>query len=447
MKDMTIFIAVEDKNTSAMLVEILDRFEGIELAVYAEIKDMLGDLYKNPQIVIFSINFLDLSGSVIMKKLKKNDSDITMIFVTPDRKSDQVGQLMNLGAYSYINRDKDSEDRVLTVLGNAIKWHHQKLELKRLRMELGKKYKFSRILRGNSEWVLELHSVIERASGTGIPVALYGEKGTGKKLIAKTIHFHSSFAGNSFVEIDPGAIPEHLIEAELFGTERIFSTGEREIYNGKIEEAKRTTLFIRNVDKLPVKLQDKLADVIDEKVFFRLGSENPFRFSSRLIASSEKNLLDYVKMGVFSERLYYKLTGIHIRVAPLRERESDILYLARLFLLRFCRDHEMKKLRMTEAAQQKLINYPYPGNVAELKSVIELAAIKAYNRDIDSADIHFYLTDPMMEILSSERTLTEYTRHIIKCYMDRYDDDILAVAEKLDIGKSTIYRLKKLGEI
>ncbi len=444
---MTLFLAMENQETLAMIKEMLGQFEEIEVTTYTDPKEMLGDLYKNPHIVIFSISFSDYSGSVIMKKIKKADQDITMTFVTPERLADQVGQLMNLGAYSYINRDKDTEERILNVLRNTIEWHHQKLELRRMRAELGKKYKFSRLLRGNSTWLHELYNIIERAAHTGIPVSLYGEKGTGKKLIAKTIHFHSSFAGNPFIEIDPAVVPEYLIEAELFGTERTFSSGEKEIFRGKIEEAQRSTLFIRNVEKLPAYIQDKLSNVIEEKIFYRVGSENPLRFSSRLIVSSEKSLLDCVHKGIFSESLYYKLTGIPVRIAPLRERDSDILYLARMFLNRFCRDHEIKKLHMTEAAQQKLVNYPYPGNVAELKAVVELAATLAFNRDIDVGDVHFFRTDPMLEILSKEQTLNEYTHHIIKCYLDRYDDDIIAVSEKLDIGKSTIYRLKKLGEI
>jgi DNA-binding NtrC family response regulator len=405
------------------------------------------DFHKNPQLVIFSIAMSDLSGSVFLKKIKKYDPDITMVFITSEGKTDQISQLLNLGAYSFINRDKDSEDRVWDVINNALLEVYQKSELMRLRTELGKKYKYTNILRGKSQWMQELYATIDKAAKSSIPVSLFGESGTGKKLIAKTIHYHSGYGNNPFIEVNLAAIPEELVEVELFGSEKTPIQAEKEIRQGKFEEAQRGTLYIKEIDKLTPMMQDKFATVLREKFFFRIGSENPLKFNSRIIIASSVNLLDYVNKGKFKEDLYYKLLGLPIRVIPLRERENDVIYLSRYFLNQFCRENELEKLNITPEAQEKLLNYPYPGNVRELKAIIDLAAVMVTDGAILPEHVNFYSTNPMANLLLKENTLYEYTRQIIRNFMQKYNDDIMIVAKKLDVGKSTIYRMRKNGEI
>lgn len=447
MKELLVFLANEDKASTSKIQEVLKQFEGINFITYKNGKSCLDEFHKRPHLVVFSIALSDISGSVLLKKVKKYDPEITMVFITPENKTDQIPQLLNLGAYSFINRDKDEEDRIYDIINNALLEVHQKAELSRLRTELGKKYKYTNILRGKSQWMQDLYSMIDKAARSSIPISLFGEPGTGKKLIAKTIHYHSAYSNNPFVEINLAAIPEDLIEVELFGSEKTPMYGEKEIRHGKFEEAQRGTLYIKEIDKLSPMMQDKLAGVLRDKYFFRVGSENPLKFNSRIIISSASNLLDYVNKGIFKEDLYYKLLGLPVRVLPLRERESDVIYLSRYFLNQFCRENEMEKISITPEAQEKLLNYPYPGNIRELKAIVDLAAVMANGEDIKPEHVNFYSTNPMANLLLKENTLYEYTRQIIKNFMHKYDDDIMVVAKKLDVGKSTIYRMRKNGEI
>jgi two-component system, NtrC family, response regulator AtoC len=447
MKDLLTFVAIEDKATATRIQDVLKQFEDVNFISYKNGKSCTDEFHKNPQLVIFSTALPDIAGSVMIKKIKKYDPDITMVLITPDSKTDQIPELLKLGAFSFINRDQDSDDRVWDVLNNALNEVKQSSELRRLRFELGKKYKYTNILRGKSQWMQELYSAIDKAAKSSIPVSLFGEPGSGKKLIAKTIHYHSAYGNNTFVEVNVKAIPENLIEAELFGSEKVPLHGEREIRQGKFEEAQRGTLYIRSVEKLTPQMQQKLATVLREKNFFRLGSDNPLKFNCRVIIATEENLLDYVHKGKFDEDLYYKLLGLPIRVIPLRDRESDVIYLSRYFLNQFCRENEMEKITISPAAQEKLLNYPYPGNIRELKAIVELAAVMSNGEVIEPEHINFFSTNPMANLLLKENTLYEYTRQIIRNFMLKYDDDIMIVAKKLDLGKSTIYRMRKNGEI
>lgn len=447
MKELLVFLANEDKASTTRIQDVLKQFESVNFITYKNGKSCMEDFHKNPQLVIFSIAMSDLTGSVFLKKIKKYDPDITMVFITPEGKTDQISQLLNLGAYSFINRDKDSEDRIWDVINNALLEVYQKSELMRLRTELGKKYKYTNILRGKSQWMQELYATIDKAAKSSIPVSLFGEPGTGKKLIAKTIHYHSGYGNNPFVEVNLAAIPEELVEVELFGSEKTPIHSEKEIRQGKFEEAQRGTLYIKEIDKLTPMMQEKFANVLRDKFFCRIGSENPMKFNSRIIISSAVNLLDYVNKGKFKEDLYYKLLGLPVRIIPLRDRENDVIYLSRYFLNQFCRENELEKINIAPEAMEKLLNYPYPGNIRELKAIIDLAAVMAIDGVVLPEHINFYSTNPMANLLLKENTLYEYTRQIIRNFMQKYNDDIMVVAKKLDVGKSTIYRMRKNGEI
>jgi len=443
MKDLLIFLAQDPKSSASSVEGILKQFEWTQLLCFEDVETMLQELTRNPHLVFFGVDFLDQSGTAILKRIKRYDPEITMVCITSSKRVDQVPELLNLGAYSYITHDTDTEERIRGVVQNAITDRIQRMELYRLRAELGRKYKFENYLKGHSDWVKELYPTLHRAAQTAIPVALYGEPGTGKRLIARLIHNHSAFASHSLVEVPLSAISAELMETELFGMEKVSVSGEREVQSGKIEEAQRSTLYLRDIEKLPLAIQERLANMLEEKIYTRIGASNPLRFSSRLIVSSAVNLLEYVRNGEFSETLYYRLIGLPVRVDSLRERENDILILAKHFASRFCKEHDIPASNFTEEARNRLMNYPYPGNVGELKSVVELAVVMAEGRDIEAADIRFFRADPMVDLLLKERTMDEYHRGIINVYLDRYGQDFNIVSTKLDIGKSTIYRLKK----
>ena len=194
-------------------------------------------------------------------------------------------------------------------------------------------------------------------------------------------------------------------------------------------------------------MQVKLLRVLQEQEFNRIGSNQLVKSDFRLIVATHKNLADEVRQGRFREDLYYRLLGLSVELPPLRERENDIAILSRYFMDEYAKKNKLGKLNLSADALKKLLSYPFPGNVRELKAIIELACVMADNGVIQAEDITFRSIRPEGAFLLQEMTLREYTRRIVRFYLDKYDNDVLLVAEKLDIGKSTIYNMLKSGEL
>ncbi|MCB0841496.1 MAG: sigma-54-dependent Fis family transcriptional regulator, partial [Bacteroidetes bacterium] len=187
----------------------------------------------------------------------------------------------------------------------------------------------------------------------------------------------------------------------------------------------------------------KLLRALQEREVVRIGSNKPVKTDCRIVVATNRNLRDEVKKGNFREDLYYRLFGLPIELPPLRERDKDIILLAKFFIASFCKENDMSLLTLSTAAQKKLMSYSYPGNIRELKAIIELAAVMSNGEEIDQDEISFSTDDPLPDALSENMTLKEYNNRIIEIYLKKHDDNIKLVAEKLDIGVSTIYRMLK----
>jgi transcriptional regulator with PAS, ATPase and Fis domain len=245
------------------------------------------------------------------------------------------------------------------------------------------------------------------------------------------------------------AIPRELVESELFGYEKGAFTGAQNKKTGRFEEANGGTLFLDEIGEMDLNIQSKLLRVLQEKELTRLGGTSKIKLDFRLVVATHKNLAEEVKKGNFREDLYYRIIGLPITLPPLRDRKEDILLLAQHFLTGYCKENKVGEIKISPASREKLVSYSYPGNVRELKSVVELAAVMSENNIIEPEDITFLSGNnhDVDTVLNTELTLREYTRLIIRNYLKRYDDNVLLVAEKLDIGKSTIYKMLQTGEI
>jgi DNA-binding NtrC family response regulator len=285
--------------------------------------------------------------------------------------------------------------------------------------------------------------MLEKAVSTNIIVSISGETGTGKELIAKSIHYNSMRKKEPFVPVNIAAIPRELIESELFGHEKGSFTGAVTRRIGKFEEAQKGTIFLDEIGEMDLNLQAKLLRVIQEKEVTRIGGNNTIKLDVRVLVATHRNLAEEVKKGNFREDLYYRLLGLPIMLPPLRERDSDAIILAKFFLREFCVENGKEQMRFSKKAQEKLLNYHYPGNVRELKSVVDLAAVLADGSEIDAEDIKFSSVIDENKITFEELTLKEYTFKIIRYMLEKYDDNVIKVAKKLDIGKSSIYRYLK----
>jgi len=306
-----------------------------------------------------------------------------------------------------------------------------------------KKYNFKSSILGESKAMHPVYEMIEKALNTNINVSIFGETGTGKELVAKAIHYNSKRKEKSFVAFNVSAIPSELIESELFGHEKGSFTGASYRRIGKFEEAHGGTLFLDEIAEMDASFQVKLLRALQEKEIVRLGSNETVKTDCRIIVATNKNLKDEVKKGNFREDLYYRLLGLPIELPPLRERENDVLILAKYFLELFRKENDLPAKRLSDNAQRKLLNHTYPGNIRELKSVIELALTLSDHEEILPSDLIFDTDRGRTDMADHELSLRDYDLKIIKSYLTKYNNDIKTVAEKLDIGVSTIYRLLK----
>ncbi len=276
-----------------------------------------------------------------------------------------------------------------------------------------------------------------------ITVIISGETGTGKELVAKAIHYNSRHKDKSFVAVNVPAIPSELIESELFGHEKGAFTGASSRRIGRFEEADGGTLFLDEIGEMSMNLQTKLLRVLQEKEIVSVGSNKSVKTDCRIIAATNKNLREEVKKGNFREDLYYRLLGLPIELPPLRDRANDILILARHFIVDFCKENNIPLRKLSEQAQKKLLNYSFPGNVRELKSLVELAVTMSVREEIEASDFVLDSGDPLAAISGEDLTLREYELKIIKATLAKCNNDIGLTAKKLDIGVSTIYRILK----
>ena len=344
-------------------------------------------------------------------------------------------------------KDDETKDRLWNTLLHLQEINGLKNEVEQLKEQVAQKHDFSKFIIGKSEQIEKVFSLIAKASKTTITVSITGETGSGKEVVAKAIHYNSDRHKKPFVAVNVAAIPRELIESELFGHEKGAFTGAVTRRIGKFEEANNGTLFLDEIGELDINLQAKLLRVLQEREVTRIGSNEVTPINARIIVATHKNLLEEVKNKTFREDLYYRLIGLPITVPALRERGNDILILSKYFMDIFCKENNLSKKSLSTDAQQKLIGYPFPGNVRELKSVIELAVVMSDGDTILPEHITLNTSAAVNDILTKEKTLKEYEIGIIQHYLDKYDKDVLLVARKLDVGKSTIYRMIQAGEV
>jgi two-component system, NtrC family, response regulator AtoC len=438
-----IFVVEDSEWYNRLLVHTLSLNPDYEVKSFFNGKDFLNSLFELPDIVTLDYRLPDFTGLDILKRIREENPDVQVILISEQDDIDTVVNLLKMGAYDYISKSEDIKDRLLNTVKNIRNGIGLKREISTLRREVQKKYSFRESILGESRAIKNVYDLIEKALSTNITVIISGETGTGKELVAKAIHYNSKRKDKSFVTVNVAAIPSELIESELFGHEKGAFTGAVYRRIGRFEEADGGTLFLDEIGEMELNLQAKLLRVLQEKEIVRIGSNKPVKTDCRIVVATNKNLKEEVKKGNFREDLFYRLLGLPIDLPPLRDRENDILILARYFIGKFCDENNIPVKRLSVQSQKKLMVYPFPGNVRELKSVVELAVTLSANDEIEPTDLVVDRGDPLSEIASDNLTLREYEIKIIKATLKKNNNDIRLVAEKLDIGISTIYRILK----
>jgi len=441
-----IFVVEDDLTYAKFLKYVLSLNPDFEVEYFTTGRQCVSELGKRPSIITLDYSLPDMSGEDVLKEIKAFDPNISVIIVSAQEKIGTAVGLLKAGAFDYISKDEEAKDRILNSINNARNKTSLIREIDRLKEEINIKYDFEKSIIGNSQSIKRVFVLIEKALKTSITVSITGETGTGKELVAKAIHYNSSRKKKPMVAVNIAAIPKDLIESELFGHEKGAFTGALNKRIGKFEEAEGGTLFLDEIGEMDLNLQSKLLRVLQEREVTRVGSNQTVKIDVRIIVATHRNLQDEVANGRFREDLFYRLLGLPIELPPLRDRDKDVILLAKYFLDQFASENKFKKIKIAADAQEKLLQYPFPGNIRELKSVIELAAVMAEDHQIVADDITFSNTTRDSFMLK-EMKLQEYMYHIIRNYLVKYDNNVMEVARRLDIGKSSIYRyIKEMEE-
>jgi two-component system, NtrC family, response regulator AtoC len=446
-QEFNIFIVEDDAWYSSMLEYYLALNPDYSIKKFDNAKSFLSKLHEKPHVVTLDYSLPDSNGDELLKQIKEISPDTQVIIISAQEDVKVALELLRIGAYDYIVKDEDAKDKLWNTINKIRENAELKSELEVLKKEVKQKYDFSNMLVGKSDLMTQVYALMEKATKTNITVSVYGETGTGKELVAKSIHYNSLRASKAFVAVNVAAIPRDLLESELFGHEKGSFTGAVSRRIGKFEEASKGTLFLDEIGEMDMALQAKLLRVLQEKEITRVGSNEVVTIDTRIIVATHKNLANEVKAGKFREDLYYRLLGLPIELPPLRDRDNDALIIAKHFMDSFCAENKMKKKSLTSDAKQKISRHPWPGNIRELKSVIELACVMSESEEIEGANLNINNVNGLSDFLMHEATLKEYTQRLIQHYLDKYNYDVLRVAKKLDIGKSTIYRMIQNKEL
>jgi DNA-binding NtrC family response regulator len=442
-KPFKIFVVEDDEWYNRLLVHNLSLNPDYVIESFTNGKDCLNNLDKNPDVVTLDYRLPDMQGLEILKRIKAENEEIQVILISEQDEIDVVVELLKFGAYDYIVKSRDIRERLLNTVQNIRNGVNLKKEIVSLRKEIKNKYGYENTIIGNSPATKKIYDQIEKATRTNISVAITGETGTGKELVAKAIHYNSSRSAKPFIAVNMAAIPKDLAESELFGHEKGAFTGANYRRIGKFEEANGGTLFLDEITEMDVSLQAKLLRALQEKEIVRVGNNKPVKTDCRIIVASNQNLQESVTSGKFRQDLYYRLYGFPVELPPLRERGNDIIILAKHFIKAFCTENNLSLKTITQPAIDKLLTYPFPGNIRELKSVIELAITVTDTDEISDEEIYLGKNVMIGDYIEKEITLREYNINIVKKYLEKYDNNIKLVADKLDIGVATIYRMLK----
>ncbi|GAB1404679.1 nitrogen fixation sigma-54 dependent transcriptional regulator GnfM [Lentimicrobium sp.] len=442
-----IFLVEDDIIFAKIISHHLSLNPDNEVEIFHDGKTLMQNLYKNPALISLDYNLPDSSGLDILQQIKEFNPDIPVVIVSGQQDVGTAIELLKKGAYDYIIKDQDTKERMWNIIKNIRENLSLRLRIASLEEEIGRKYEVNNLIKGNSAAIGKVFTLIEKAARTSITVSIYGETGTGKELVAKSIHHASSRNKKPFVAVNVTAIPNELIESELFGHEKGSFTGAVNRRIGRFEEANQGTLFLDEIGDMDLNMQSKLLRVLQEEEVVRIGGSETVKLDVRVIVATHKNLQELVRIGEFREDLYYRLLGLPIQLPPLRDRGGDIILLARFFVDEFCYKNKLGKLSISSKAAEKLQKYPFPGNVRELKAVMELAAVMTNTNVIDESDITFGSVSSSNDFLFEETTMEDYNRRIINHFMEKYDNKVRVVADKLKIGKTTIYRMINDGKL
>ncbi len=385
MKVYSILI-VDDEDTQRSILKGYLEKKGYRIYTASSGNEGIDTVRKNLiDIILSDFKMPDKTGLEVLEEVKKINPEISFVIITAYGTVENAVKAMRLGAFDYISKPVDLDELEL-LIERIIENKNLKSEIQILKNQLQEKFKIDSFI-SHSPKMEEVLSIASRAADSKATVLITGESGTGKEVLAKSIHYASSRKNNSFIAVNIPALPETLLESELFGHERGAFTGAEKSKKGRFELADGGTIFLDEIGDIPLNLQVKLLRVLQEHKIERLGSTESLDVDVRIIAATHQNLEQKIKDGSFREDLYYRLNIVSLHIPPLRERREDILPLIEHFVKKYCEENQKKDLTLSKEAIDLLIKYNFPGNVRELENIIERAVVLSRGNVITVNDL------------------------------------------------------------
>lgn len=382
---------LEDDIFFAKMLEKAIQSDDIQIRIFNSGKDFMDNLHLNPDIVTLDYNLPDTLGTTILKKINDFNPKISTLILSGQQDVEVVVEAYSLGAKKYIIKNENALLELKKNIEQLSETIRLQEEVEQLREKIINRNKYSQII-GDSGPILKVMKLIQKIENTHILTLITGDSGTGKELVANAIHYNSKRARKPFVAINVAAIPEDLVESELFGHEKGAFTGASSKHKGKFEEANGGTIFLDEIGEMDMTLQTKLLRVLQESTVTRIGSSKEIKLDLRILAATNRNLSERVKEGKFREDLFYRIQGFLIHLPPLRERGNDIILLANYFTNSFCKENSIPVKKLQKDAIKALLNHTWPGNVRELKSLVERAILISDDDNIQEEDLIFSTT-------------------------------------------------------
>jgi DNA-binding NtrC family response regulator len=441
-------LVVEDEDKLRRVIGLHLASSGYEVDQAGSAEEALR-LADRADLVLTDLRLPGMDGLELLAVLRRQDSRVPVVVMTAFGTVEKAVEAMKAGAVDFLMKPF-SLDHLMAVVAKALEFRALRDENLQLREELGRRYAFDNIV-GRSPAMQEIFATIMRVAPTRATVLLAGESGVGKDLIARAIHFHSPRRDRPFVKINCTAIPENLMESELFGFEKGAFTGAVASKPGKFELADTGTAFLDEIGDVPGAIQVKLLRVLQEREFERLGSNKTRHIDVRILAATNRDLRAALEEGTFREDLYYRLNVVPINIPPLRERREDIPFLAEHFVRKLSREVGAKAESISEGAIQKLMEYSWPGNVRELENVIERSLVLSTGSRLEAADIKLDVhpraaSAAAGNFLPEGMTLDEYEQSIIREALRRANGNKSQAARLLGLTRNALrYRLSQMG--
>jgi len=444
MIDHTVILVIDDKEEHANATAEALQKVGYKCRVATSGKEGLGIIETGAvSIVITDLMMHDVDGLQILRTTKERIPEAEVILITGYGTVETAVDAMQKGASTYLLKPFNI-NHLRAEVAKLVEKQGLVRSNRELHKQLDEKFGLSGII-GNSPKMQKVLNIVKQISGTTATILITGESGTGKELIAKIIHNNSPRKNNTLVILNSAAIPENLLESELFGHEKGAFTGAMYQRKGKFEHAHHGTLFLDEIGDMPLSTQVKLLRVIEDGVITRIGSNDPIEVDARLVAATNQDLEKLIKEGRFREDLYFRLNVVSIKLPPLRERCEDIPLLIDTFLQEFSQIHNKKISQLSPEARKILYKYAWPGNVRELRNCIESMVVVSAKAILDIEDIPdhiFQRTDktPSTPGLIAGMTIDEVEKELIKITLATVNGNREEAAKMLGIGERTLYR-------